>query len=676
LIGRIISHFKIIEKLGGGGMGVVYKAMDLKLDRPVALKFLPSQLSSDEAGKERFVVEAKSASSLDHPNICTIYDIDEAPDGQTFIAMAFYEGETLKKRLARGPLPIEDVLSYAIQIARGLAKVHSRDVVHRDIKPANIMLTEDNIPKIVDFGLAKLASSTRITSPGTMMGTPAYMSPEQTFGESVDHRTDIWSLGVVIHEMLTGELPFQGSNPATIVASIQKDTPKEIDTVRSEVPADLRRIVRQALTKDRGKRYQQATDMLVDLEALQEELVSGETKIRQVDAGALRKKRKVLTVSVFGIVILAAAVGAIIWQTQKSRQTESLMAELQPAVEAGRYDEVFEQVRASGLDLNNSRFDALAESAAGTLSIESQPTGANVSAYRVHPIEDFSEDRAFVIGQAPVTGYRLIAGEYLLKLESEGLTPLSLVVQVDVGQELNISRALPETEGVVRVEEGSSLILASEENVPAFLIDRHEVTNGQFSEFVAAGGYRNPEFWPNTLRIDGETEPWEKIVARLLDRTGIPGPREWSGGTYPEGEGDHPVAGVSWYEASAFARWAGKELPTWEQWWRAALGETGEVFPWGNDVMTVEARANFELVGTQPVDSYPLGVSPYGCSDMAGNVREWLRDLDTGDRARAIGGSWQDPTYMFEPSHTESFDPAYANPAIGFRCVKSAPDLE
>jgi formylglycine-generating enzyme required for sulfatase activity len=229
---------------------------------------------------------------------------------------------------------------------------------------------------------------------------------------------------------------------------------------------------------------------------------------------------------------------------------------------------------------------------------------------------------------------------------------------------------------MVMVDEGSSRILTSGVAVPAFFIDRHEVTNTQFADFVAAGGYRNPEFWPDTLQLDGETTPWQKAMESFVDRTGIPGPREWSGGRYPEAKGDHPVTGVSWYEASAFARWAGKELPTWEQWWRAALGETGEVFPWGEDVMTVEDRANFELAGTREVGSYPLGVSPYGCSDMAGNVREWLWDLDTGNHAQAVGGSWQDPTYMFEPTHAESFEPTYANPAIGFRCVKSIPNRE
>ncbi|MCI0559585.1 MAG: serine/threonine protein kinase, partial [Nitrososphaera sp.] len=210
MIGQTISHYKILEKLGGGGMGVVYKAQDLKLDRFVALKFLPPHLSADEDEKKRFIHEAKAASALDHPNICAIYEIDETEDGQMFIAMAYYEGETLKKKIERGPLPIDQTIDLAIQIAQGLAKAHKHGITHRDIKPANVMITNEGVAKIVDFGLAKLAGQTKLTKSGMTVGTVAYMSPEQARGEEVDHRTDIWALGVVLYEMITGQLPFKG----------------------------------------------------------------------------------------------------------------------------------------------------------------------------------------------------------------------------------------------------------------------------------------------------------------------------------------------------------------------------------------------------------------------------------------------------------------------------------
>ncbi|MFQ6093669.1 MAG: serine/threonine protein kinase, partial [bacterium] len=216
MIGKTISHYKIIEELGAGGMGTVYKAQDTKLDRFVALKFLSPHLSQDEEGKQRFIHEAKAASALDHPNICTIYEIDETkpgpgePGGQMFIAMACYEGESLKEKIEGGPLPLDQALDIAIQTAQGLVKAHERGIIHRDIKPANILITKDDSVKIVDFGLAKLSGRTMITKTGTTMGTIAYMSPEQARGAGVDQRTDIWSFGVMLYEMVTGQLPFKG----------------------------------------------------------------------------------------------------------------------------------------------------------------------------------------------------------------------------------------------------------------------------------------------------------------------------------------------------------------------------------------------------------------------------------------------------------------------------------
>jgi serine/threonine protein kinase len=209
MLGKMISHYKILEKLGEGGMGVVYKAQDLRLDRLVAIKFLPPVLTLDVEAKERFIHEAKAASSLQHNNICSIHDIDETPDGQMFMVMDCYEGETLKDRIGRGPLKIEEALEIAIQVSQGLQKAHEKGIVHRDIKTANIFITKDNVVKILDFGLAKLGGQTKLTKTGSTMGTAAYMSPEQARGDKVDHRTDIWSLGIVLYEMITRQLPFK-----------------------------------------------------------------------------------------------------------------------------------------------------------------------------------------------------------------------------------------------------------------------------------------------------------------------------------------------------------------------------------------------------------------------------------------------------------------------------------
>ena len=217
MIGQTLSHYKILEELGRGGMGIVYKAEDTKLDRFVALKLLPPDLSQDEQGKQRFIHEAKTASALSHANIATVYEIDEA-DGQTFIAMEYIEGEPLNKTLeATGSISTTKAISYAIHIAEGLRAAHRKEIIHRDIKPGNIMITMDDGVKVVDFGLAKLAGVTMLTKAGATLGTAAYMSPEQTQGTHVDQRTDIWALGVVLYQMLSGRLPFRGDYEQAIV---------------------------------------------------------------------------------------------------------------------------------------------------------------------------------------------------------------------------------------------------------------------------------------------------------------------------------------------------------------------------------------------------------------------------------------------------------------------------
>ncbi|MEE9171004.1 MAG: serine/threonine-protein kinase, partial [bacterium] len=210
MIGKTISHYEILSKLGEGGMGVVYKAQDTKLNRFIALKFLPPHISSNDEKKKRLIQEAQAASTLDHPNVGTIHEIDETEDGLMFIAMAYYEGETLEEKVAKGPLEVEEAIDIAKQVAEGLAKAHQKNIVHRDIKPANIIITSEGVAKILDFGLAKLAGQSRLTRSGTTVGTVAYMSPEQIKGEEVDHRTDIWSFGVALYEMVAGQLPFRG----------------------------------------------------------------------------------------------------------------------------------------------------------------------------------------------------------------------------------------------------------------------------------------------------------------------------------------------------------------------------------------------------------------------------------------------------------------------------------
>jgi len=290
MIDKTISRYKILEKLGGGGMGVVYKAEDTKLKRIVALKFLPPELTRDPETKERFVHEAQAASALEHNNICNIHEIDETEDGQTFIVMACYEGETVKEKVEQRPLKLGASLDIAIQIAEGLAKAHEQGIVHRDIKSANLYVTKDDVVKILDFGLSKLRGQTKLTKEGTTLGTAAYMSPEQTRGEDIDHRTDIWSLGVVLYEMFTGQLPFKGEYEQAIVYSILNEDPEPITGLRTGVPVEIERIVKKCIEKNPAERYQTAGDLVADLRHIQR--MTAATTARYRPAAPMRAVRR------------------------------------------------------------------------------------------------------------------------------------------------------------------------------------------------------------------------------------------------------------------------------------------------------------------------------------------------------------------------------------------------
>jgi len=305
VIGLTISHYRITRQLGAGGMGVVYEAVDTKLDRTVALKFLPSESTRDPDAKARFVHEAKAASALDHPNVCAIHEIDETDDGQLFIVMASYEGETLKDRIAMGPLPIDEAVDITRQVAEGLAKAHEREIVHRDIKPANIFLTADGLVKILDFGLAKLSTQTVLTKTGTSLGTAGYMSPEQARGEMTDHRTDLWCLGVVLYEMVTGRAAFEADHQAAVAYAVQFEEPQPLARYTNNTTPEMERIIAKAMSKDPALRYQSAADLASDLLRL----LTDPDQVRTVTKPTLARRRR--AVWVWGVPVGVLIVGAI-----------------------------------------------------------------------------------------------------------------------------------------------------------------------------------------------------------------------------------------------------------------------------------------------------------------------------------------------------------------------------
>ncbi|MFQ5676292.1 MAG: protein kinase [bacterium] len=679
MIGKTISHYKILEKLGAGGMGVVYRAQDTKLDRHVALKFLPQHLSQAEEEKKRFIHEAKAASALDHPNIGTIHEIDVTEDGQMFIAMACYEGESLKERIDHGPLPIDEVIDIAIQITQGLEKAHSKEIVHRDIKPANILLTDDGQVKIVDFGLAKLAGRTMLTKEGTTLGTVAYMSPEQARGEQTDRRTDIWALGVVLYEMLIGRLPFDAEYDQAVLYSICHEAPEAISDLRSDVPEKLAQVIHRALEKDPQVRYPSCTDLLADLRTLRSEGVS---QAHLPLTKQLRQPRFAIPLAAI-VLALVATVGFWIkrnadadWARQELLpQIEQLAKDVNYMGEGPSSWEAYKlALQAEQHIPDDPLLNRLFSQISRYMKIYTKPTEAKLY---FKPYAD--PDSAWeYVGTTPADSFRLPIGFYRIKIERQGFETVEDIAWVNLYTSdtlrytLSESRTLPKE--MVLLPDNSNwydlypapanihlpgLEQVESEEIGDFLMDRYEVTNKDYKRFVDGGGYKKPEFWKQPFVKDGRTLSWDEAMALFHDKTGRPGPATWEVGDYPDGQDDFPVTGVSWYEAAAYAEFVGKSLPTIYHWDRAALAYASPEI-----VRLSNLRGN---EGPVPV-GHSQSMNRFGVHDLSGNVREWCFNEASRVGRFLMGGSWNDPSYAFTDIYGRpAFDRSEMN---GFRCIQ------
>jgi formylglycine-generating enzyme required for sulfatase activity/pimeloyl-ACP methyl ester carboxylesterase len=682
MVGQIVSHYRIVEKLGGGGMGVVYKAIDTRLNRFVALKFLSPALTKDAEANARFMQEAQSASALDHPNICTIYEIDETPERELFLTMAYYDGETLKQRIERGPLSIEDAVDIATQLAQALSQAHQSGIVHRDIKPANVMLTKDGLSKIVDFGLAKLVGHSDLTRTGTTLGTIAYMSPEQIRGMDIDARADVWSLGVVLYEMLAGRRPFEGKDDLAVISSIANDTPTPTAAIRPDVPAGLSQVLSRALARNLASRYASATELLKDLTACRVSMTT--TPPAGMDVVRLLR-RPVIAIPV-AVIVIAVGVLATLAYRRASRARwarEEGVPHIMQLVAKDDYAGAFAVAKeVEHYSPNDPVLASLWPQFSAAVSITTTPVGAEVA------VQDYAttDDHWNHMGRTPVHGIKLPRGVFRFRIEKEGFEPQTLattnpgnVLQnafYRLNNPISIS-LLPRgtTPEMVPVPGGSfpvSLKGIKADQVirlDPFSIDRYEVTNGAFKTFVDRGGYGNPDFWRGlSFVMDGRELAWPEAARQFQDSTGRPGPATWELGEYPSEQGTYPVGGVSWYEAVAYCRSEGKMLPTVSHWARAALSPAELFAPLAPAIIPL---SNFGGKGPAQVGSF-RGVGPYGTYDMAGNVREWSWN-ESGDGGRWIlGGAWSDPVYLFvEPPSLPPFDRSATN---GFRCARYRSD--
>ena len=658
-VGQRLGRYRIDDKIGEGGMGSVYRATDTELHREVAIKVLPAEVTADPERRQRFRQEALLAAAFNHPNIATVHDVGEQ-DGVTFIVMELVRGESLRDLVEKEPLALERAVEIACGIAAGLARAHREGVLHRDLKPDNVVLTDEGIPKILDFGLSKLLSdqteadepvmsemptATALTSPyitraGQIVGTLAYMSPEQVQGRPVDARTDVFAFGVVLYEMLSGKRPFAGESNLDTVTAILRDDPPSLEELRHDVPAGLEAILGRCLTKGPDERFASGEELSEELHAVKRSLEAPEAGL-----GSLLRRPAVLASLALILVLIGA--GVTWWLRQSSRVSwarNEALPEIERLLDAGDRDGAMRLLYEAMAIIPEDPF--LLEHLKSIwipLSLDSDPSGATVyyKGYE-HPEREWIH-----LGETPLED-KVVALPARFRVEREGYVPFE---GAPFAPRLTF-RLFREDEippGMVSVPGGTARFGAADPvMLDDFWIDQYEVTNREFQAFVDAGGYRGEQFWDEGVDRSA-----------LVDTTGRPGPAGWALGSYPEGEDDLPVGGVSWFEASAYATWAGKSLPTVFHWRHAAQQS---IFS------EILLSSNFDTQGPAAVGSYP-GIGPHGTYDMAGNVREWCIN-PTGDLRYILGGAWSDPDYLYRS--TDATDPYDRSRTNGFRLMQTA----
>ena len=669
------GRFRISHFIAAGGMGEVYAAEDMQLERTVALKFLSLESARELRSLVRFQREAKAASALNHPNICTVYDIGE-DRGRAFIAMELLEGETLSTRLKRGPCTLEEGLRIALSISSALVAAHSKGIIHRDIKPGNIMLTPSGA-KLLDFGLAlhgqfvsrepKITAT--LTGEANVVGTLPYMPPEQLRGEETDGRGDIFSFGAVLYEMFTGKGAFKGLSTIDTIAAITGMEPTPIRELTKNLPEGLETLIRRCLRKKVGDRYQTASEVE---SKLNECLTAAREPASGINLKVLThhaKRPKILALLALSLVLLASYPA---WWFYRSSKAKWAVNQALPRIGHLIDDDKFDKAFALALEADryiphDSRLVNYLSEISWSPSIKTEPSGASVYRKRYNSPDEPWE----FVGTSPIDGRRFPVVDSVWKFELKGYTTVERATFPYGPMFVKLDEAGKAPPGMVHISvtkplgkgsPGSLHGLAGYEDLPAvelsdFWMDKFEVTNRDFKRFVDQGGYEKAEYWKNQFVKDGHVLTWAEAMKLFRDKTGNAGPSSWIQGDYPTGQGDYPVTGVSWFEADAYAHFVGKKLPTVYHWLAAAFPPDGPgLIP----------ASNFNEVGLARVGKYE-GMSWSGAFDLAGNAKEWIHNEERSGKRYILGGAWNEPTYMFY--HSDARSPFDRSSTFGFRCA-------
>jgi eukaryotic-like serine/threonine-protein kinase len=722
--GTVIGPYKLLEQIGEGGFGIVFMAEQLQpIRRKVALKVLKPGMDTRQV-IGRFEAERQALALMDHANIAKVLDAGQTADGRPYFVMDLVRGVPITTYCDQARLTPRERLELFADVCQAVQHAHQKGIIHRDIKPSNVLVTlQDGSPlvKVIDFGIAKalgqqLSDRTVFTGFAQMIGTPLYMSPEQAAlsNVDVDTRTDIYSLGVLLYELLTGTTPFDDTRllaadydelrriireedppkPSTRLSTLGRAAPTVAAQRRSDpkrlsqlFQGELDWIVMKALEKDRNRRYETAKGFAMDVQRyLSDEPVlacppSAGYRFRKF----ARRNKTALTTAALVALALVAGIGVATWQAKRATRAESAVreerdktwahAQIQAIAahnRAQRFQQAFDLLqKVEAILPEDPRLPELRTECSWLITISTTPPGATIS--RKHP--DGDEESWERLGVTPIENRRLARGVYHWRFEkpdyvtAERLTAdhppgrpregFPLLVELDKEGEapsdmVRVSPSAPGWFWGMSKNRGIS--------IPPFWLDRFEVTNRRFKPFVDQGAYQRRELWEHPFEKDGRQLSWDEAMALFRDSTGRPGPATWAGGSYPVGEDDYPVSGVSWYEAAAFAKFAGKRLPTIYDW----NGASGRLF----HAAEIISRSNFAGAGPARVGRYP-GLSHCGAYDMAGNVKEWCWNRAGDGKHYVLGGAWDEQKYVF--ALHDSRPGLDRDTKTGFRCVKYLP---